>query len=83
MFLKHLQHIFEDQKIDLILCPSTAITAPEIPEKAHSYGMSNAKITVRSMAFATLANLTGIPGVSVPAGFNEGMPIGLQFMARW
>ncbi|KAL9548312.1 hypothetical protein PS6_006672 [Mucor atramentarius] len=81
--MNHLRHIFEDQKIDLILCPSTAITAPEIPEKAHSYGMSNAKLTIRSMIFCMLANLTGIPGLSVPAGFNKGMPIGLQFMARW
>ncbi|KAI8645432.1 amidase signature domain-containing protein [Parasitella parasitica] len=81
--INHMRRLFEDQKIDLILCPSTAITAPEIPEKAHAYGMSNAKLTIRSMTFCVLANLTGIPALNVPAGFNDGMPIGLQFMARW
>jgi aspartyl-tRNA(Asn)/glutamyl-tRNA(Gln) amidotransferase subunit A len=29
------------------------------------------------------ANLVGLPGVSVPCGFTaEGLPIGLQFVAR-
>ncbi|HZA07626.1 MAG TPA: amidase family protein, partial [Nitrososphaeraceae archaeon] len=27
------------------------------------------------------ANLTGIPAISVPAGFNKNLPIGLQIMA--
>lgn len=82
--MNHMRRIFEDQKVDLILCPSTALTAPVIPERAQAYGMSNAKLTIRSMTFAILGNLTGIPGVSVPAGFDkEGMPIGLQFMACW
>jgi aspartyl-tRNA(Asn)/glutamyl-tRNA(Gln) amidotransferase subunit A len=27
------------------------------------------------------ANLTGIPSVSVPAGFAEGLPVGVQLMA--
>lgn len=29
-----------------------------------------------------LANLTGIPAISVPAGFSKGLPIGLQIMAN-
>jgi aspartyl-tRNA(Asn)/glutamyl-tRNA(Gln) amidotransferase subunit A len=29
-----------------------------------------------------LANLTGIPAISVPAGFSKGLPIGLQIMAK-
>jgi len=28
-----------------------------------------------------IANLTGIPAISVPAGFSKGLPIGLQIMA--
>lgn len=81
--MNHLGHLFD--KVDLILTPTTALVAPEIPEKAHTHGMCNAKLTVRSMTFCMLANLTGIPAVNVPAGFTSetGMPIGLQFMASW
>ncbi|KAI9480532.1 MAG: amidase signature domain-containing protein [Benjaminiella poitrasii] len=81
--MNHLRRIFDEQKVDLILCPTTAIVSPEIPEKAHAYGMSNAKLTIRSMIFCMLGNLTGIPALNVPAGFHEGMPIGLQFMTKW
>jgi aspartyl-tRNA(Asn)/glutamyl-tRNA(Gln) amidotransferase subunit A len=32
--------------------------------------------------FTTAANLVGVPGMSVPAGFSkEGLPIGVQLMA--
>ncbi|GAA5804308.1 amidase signature domain-containing protein [Helicostylum pulchrum] len=81
--MNNLRGIFEDQKIDLILCPTSAILAPEIPEKAHKYGMCNTALTVQSMAYCTLANLTGIPAVTVPAGFHHGIPVALQFMTSW
>ena len=32
---------------------------------------------------AGLANLTGIPSVSVPVGLSGGLPIGLQLQAAW
>jgi Asp-tRNA(Asn)/Glu-tRNA(Gln) amidotransferase A subunit family amidase len=33
---------------------------------------------------AILANLAGVPGVSVPVGFHSsGLPIGLQLLAPW
>ena len=30
-----------------------------------------------------LANLTGIPAISVPVGTSEGLPIALQLQAAW
>lgn len=81
--MNHLRVLFEDQKIDLILCPTTAILAPEIPEKALKYGMCNVKLTNQAMKYCTLANLSGIPAVTVPAGFHNDIPVGLQFMSAW
>ena len=35
------------------------------------------------MRFAFAGNMTGLPAVVVPAGYNpEGLPIGLQLMGR-
>jgi Asp-tRNA(Asn)/Glu-tRNA(Gln) amidotransferase A subunit family amidase len=81
--MNHLSRYFKDQGIDLILTPTTAILSPIIPEKAMSYGMMNSKLTVSSMVYAVLANLTGIPAVNIPVGYHNDLPIGLQFMASW
>jgi aspartyl-tRNA(Asn)/glutamyl-tRNA(Gln) amidotransferase subunit A len=36
------------------------------------------------MRYAPLANLTGIPGLSVPVGYDRSLlPIGLQLMGPW
>lgn len=33
---------------------------------------------------AILANLAGVPGISIPVGFHSnGLPIGLQLLAPW
>ena len=32
--------------------------------------------------YTSAANITGIPGISVPCGFSNGLPIGLQFLAN-
>ena len=77
-----LRDIF--QECDVIATPSTAITAPPIPEKAEGSGISNLSELTEIMRYAPLANLTGIPGLSVPVGYDEGLlPIGLQLMGPW
>jgi Asp-tRNA(Asn)/Glu-tRNA(Gln) amidotransferase A subunit family amidase len=30
-----------------------------------------------------LANLTGVPGISVPVGRDDGMPVALQLLSAW
>jgi Asp-tRNA(Asn)/Glu-tRNA(Gln) amidotransferase A subunit family amidase len=82
--MNQLRDIFENKKVDLLLTPTTALVAPEIPEGALAYGISNVNNTNRAMEYCSIANLTGVPAVSVPFGYHQGnLPIGLQFIGAW
>ena len=80
-----LKHLFEDRKIDAILTPATACTAPSIQPDSVKYGSVEAEVSGRLMRFAYLANLTGVPGLVVPVGYtrDQGLPIALQLMSAW
>jgi Asp-tRNA(Asn)/Glu-tRNA(Gln) amidotransferase A subunit family amidase len=70
-------------EVDVIATPSTGCTAPAYPADALPHGESNLPLTLTIMRFAQAANLFGLPGVSVPCGYDEaGLPVGLQLMGR-
>jgi Asp-tRNA(Asn)/Glu-tRNA(Gln) amidotransferase A subunit family amidase len=71
------------QQVDLVVTPTTAITAPELPEKALPEGDTNLPVVDQLMRFVRLANLTGFPALAVPAGYDAGgLPVSLQLTAR-
>jgi len=65
------------EKVDLLLSPTCPNTAFEFGSKTED------PLAMYLTDIATIsANLVGIPGISVPAGFDtSGMPIGLQILA--
>ncbi|MDR1167846.1 MAG: Asp-tRNA(Asn)/Glu-tRNA(Gln) amidotransferase subunit GatA [Heliobacteriaceae bacterium] len=65
------------KKADILISPTCPNTAFEMGEKASD------PLAMYLTDIATIsANLAGIPGMSVPAGFDrDGMPIGLQILA--
>lgn len=69
------EKVFE--KVDLLVSPTCPNTAFEMGARAED------PLAMYLTDIATIsANLAGIPGISIPAGFDsEGMPIGLQIMA--
>jgi len=69
--------------VDVIVTPTTATTAPAIPEATLPDGESNLPVVDALMRFIRLANLTGCPALSVPAGFDKaGLPVGVHLMGR-
>ena len=65
------------KKADVLISPTCPNTAFDLGSK------SNDPLAMYLTDIATIsANLAGIPGLSVPAGFDkDGMPIGLQILA--
>ncbi len=79
--IKEFEHAFED--VDVIITPTTAITAPAINERAQPSGESNLSALTEIMRFATAGNLTGLPALTVTAGYDsKGLPVGIQLMGR-
>ncbi len=65
------------KQVDMILSPATPGPAFKLGEKAQDpSSMYLADI------YTVAANLVGIPGISIPMGFVNGLPIGLQLLAK-
>jgi aspartyl-tRNA(Asn)/glutamyl-tRNA(Gln) amidotransferase subunit A len=65
------------EKYDVLVAPVTPTTAFKIGEKtADPFEM------YLNDVFTLPVNIAGLPGMSVPAGFVEGLPVGLQVIGK-
>jgi aspartyl-tRNA(Asn)/glutamyl-tRNA(Gln) amidotransferase subunit A len=72
-FERHLETVFED--VDLLLLP----TIRDLPP---AYGRMDSSTELMNLLGNTAPfNLTGMPGVSVPVGERDGLPVGAQVVA--
>ena len=63
------------KSVDLIAGPTAPTVAFKLGEKSDPLAMYAADVNT------VAANLAGLPGISLPAGFSDGLPVGLQLLA--
>ena len=79
-----IRHLIADdfkqafKKCDIIMGPTAPSTAFKAGEKADD------PVAMYLQDVYTIAtNLAGLPGMSIPAGFDKGLPVGLQLMGNY
>jgi len=81
---QQLRHLISDDfkkvydKVDVIMAPATPETAFNIGEKT-----DDPISMYLSDIFTIAVNLAGIPAMSIPIGFANNMPVGMQIMGNY
>lgn len=74
--------IFE--KVDVFVTPTTACLPKKIDPRSLSQGEMDENYILMTMWFVYLANLCGLPAITINAGYSEsGLPVGLMLVAPW
>ena len=72
------------ETVDVLAWPTTPAPAPQLHDTFFTLPSGRASSDMANLRQASLANITGLPGVSIPVGLHSnGLPIGLQLLAPW
>lgn len=63
--------------VDVIIGPTTPTTAFKLGEK-----VSDPVQNYLADVFTVAVNLAGLPAISIPAGFSQGLPVGMQIIGK-
>lgn len=68
------------EKVDVIITPTLPTVANEIGNDFVTINGEQVDVTSAMMRFTGPSNLTGLPSLTVPAGFKHDLPIGIQII---
>jgi Asp-tRNA(Asn)/Glu-tRNA(Gln) amidotransferase A subunit family amidase len=79
---RSLAELFE--RVDVLAWPTVAAPAPRLDDTSVELPSGVYPADYVNPRQAGIANLAGVPAISVPVGFSpEGLPIALQLLAAW
>lgn len=79
---RRLAELFE--QVDVVAWPTVPAPAPPLDSPVVELPSGHLSADQANVRGAALANLTGIPSISVPIGLSaEGLPLALQLQAAW
>ncbi len=70
------------ERFDLIVTPTTSVTAFEPGNRPSEVAGTKIDSVYGIFPFTYVFNMTGHPAASVPCGFVEGLPVGMQIVGR-
>jgi aspartyl-tRNA(Asn)/glutamyl-tRNA(Gln) amidotransferase subunit A len=78
---RDLAELFD--RVDLLAWPAVPAVAPPLTEPVIELPSGPTSADAGNARQGVLANLTGVPGVSLPVGLVDGMPAALQLLGAW
>lgn len=67
-------------KVDILMMPTLPVLPNDIGDDWADLNGEKVDLIDNIIRFTGPGNLTGLPALSIPCGFSQGLPVGLQFM---
>lgn len=69
--------------LDLVMCPTTSVTAPRIGEEKVSVNDTELSVRLALLRLTEPFNALALPAISVPCGMSkDSLPVGLQMISK-